>query len=325
MQTKIESIILNVFIKLGDEVKVNVSADSRACGSYPKLENGLKGTVVGFKEYIDHRERTIHRMEETGTFLMRGMAIVQFEDGQQETMDAHSIAFVDQSLDEIRRTERSNRGGYDTDDSVLVIKRLGDLPETPFWEGDEVGIIFGSHKGLGQPVTECATPAALIVSRIDYARDSEEDTTYSVSGTYASGHSTGQVRCSARDIVLIKRGNLWLYHNGQRDAIVFTSIEDEIKFAQQLRTVDEVRNPLRNNYYLWTLSEVLTAVREGRVDAFSMQGGMFGARASIRAKRFEDRDLGERVRAKTIEGFIGTPNDVIDPEHDAYVDSMTRD
>ena len=324
MQTKIESIILRVFVKLDDEVIVNVSAESRAYGMHTDYPDGKKGKVVGFNNFIDHRERAMYRIEECGTFLMRGGPIVRFEDGKEEVMDPHAMAFADQSLNEIRREERASRGGHNTDDSVEVIKRLGGLPHTPFWEGDEVSIIFGRHKGLGQPVSECATPAPLFVERIDYARNPEDDTIYSVSGTYASGHSTGQVRASARDIVLVKRGNMWKYHNGERDTITFASIEEEIKFAQQRHAVQEVRNPLRNNWYLWTLAEVLTAVRDDKVDAFTTQGGLFGAQATIRAKRFEDRDLGERVRAKTLAGFADTPSDVSDPEHDAYIESQMR-
>jgi len=57
--------------------------------------------------------------------------------------------------------------------------------------------------------------------------------------------------------------------------------------------------------YTWTLKEMLIAIRDGKVDGFTADRGIFGMSTDIHhwAYRFNDRELGERVRQATLEGF----------------------
>lgn len=51
------------------------------------------------------------------------------------------------------------------------------------------------------------------------------------------------------------------------------------------------------------MNEILLAAKAGIIDGFVVSNDMFGAGPSNKTKRFDDRDLGERVRAKTLAGF----------------------
>ena len=315
---KLESITLEQFIKLGDRVIVSIDPEKRHWIKV-KHEDGTIGEVVGFKQYDNYVCRVHNFGTKPGIYSQRGMPLVRFADRTGDYFSASDIAFEDPTLYEQRKRERTARGGLDTDDEYSNTTRIGDLPETPFWEGDIV-TVHSEHWGgnFGAPCVECETPAVLKVDSINYS-DRHGEHTYSVSGKYATGHTTGQIRAGKEELKLVERGNLWRHYNSE--PLVFADIQEEILFNMQLHKVHEVKNPLRNDWYLWTRAEALTAIREGRADGFNVSQGFFGSGPSIRVQRFDDRDLGERVRAETIAGWATTPENEPDPENDALVES----
>lgn len=322
-QRKLESITLEKFIQLNDRVIVNVDPERRSWAPVPYAD-GTIGTVVGFKQWDNYVSRVPNFGTPPGIYSERSIPLVRFDGGINGAyIQASDLAFEDPTLKDKRVEERAARGGFATDDEYSNKTRIGDLPETPFWESDIVTVHSKKWGGdFGQPHSECATPAVLKIDSINYD-DREGQHTYSVSGLYASGHTTGQIRAAKEELLLVERGNIWRYFNNE--APVFVDLKDEIVFHQQLGKVQSLRNELRNNYYLWTLAEALAAIRDGRADVFSHSAGFFGGHSRIEVKRFDDRDMGERVRAEAIKGWETTPENVVDPEMDAWVESQTKE
>lgn len=314
MSTKIETIVLEQFIQLGDKVRVYIDDESRAYG-HPQLAfefDGKIGEVVGFAQNESIHDRSYSG--KTGVYSKRGLPLVRFEDGTGDFFGAANLSFVDEDLKTSRQDARTARGGHETDEQYSNTTWLRPLPETPFWEGDIVQVVSERWGGnFGAACKGCPTSAILKVDRIDYysALKDPEKLYYNVSGKYASGHGTGQVSVKAPELILVERGNMWKYHHGE--PLMFIDLQDEIRLHMNTHRVHEVKNP-KYDLYRWSLKEAVTAVREGTVDGFCVSNGFFGSGPSIRVQRFEDRDLGERVRAKTIEGFSDADLDAEDEE-----------
>ncbi len=304
MDSVIDSITLTQFIEINDKVVVNVSAESRSYAVYPP--NGLPGTVVGFNQY-DHVHDRLCKGK-TGIYSKRGAPLVRFEDRTGRFFSASDLAFVEPGLKEARMAARAARGGYETDEEYSTDTWLRELPETAIWEGDTVNVLLPNRKGFGGPYEDSATSAVLKVTSIDYGKENDDlyPTRFNVHGTYANGASTGTIFVQAKDLVLVDRGNLWRHHNNT--PLVFKDILDEIKFANMMHKVEEIRNP-ESQLYTWTLVQAVTAIRQGVADALGVHHGLFGSGPTTRVSRFEDRELGERVRAKTLAGFAEVATD----------------
>jgi hypothetical protein len=80
---------------------------------------------------------------------------------------------------------------------------------------------------------------------------------------------------------------------------VFEDLREEAAFYNSIGQSEEVRNPA-NGVYAWTIEEALEAVKSGLADGLSVGGGLFGASPKLFAKRFNNREFGERLRAHTI-------------------------
>jgi len=319
-----EKIVLDVFMKVGDRVQVQVDPETRGWCSdrYKNLPDGKEGTIIGF-HYSTFIEDRLGLME-PGIYSHRTSPLIQFPDGQTTVqLSPHDLVWVDPTIKEARRIERSE-GGKDYDNRVKEVKRIGDLPYTDLWEYDVVRVIDPNHWANRLQFVPLSAPI-FAVHRINYNQYLDDQTlTYAVGGTFPDGSTTGEVYLSADKLELVERGNFWKYHNGQRDQLKFADIHDEIKLAKILHAVNEVRNPRRDDLYLWTRAEALTAIRDGRADGFYVSHGFFGSGPSIRVERFDDRGLGERVRQKTIEGFADTPEGEADPEMDARVEKQMK-
>lgn len=320
-----QTIVLDVFIKLGDKVKVTVSDEQRSYGSPYTPHEGKLGTVVSFHYSKFHEERIGYH--KPGLYSQRSCANVLLDDGTLlECVSAHNIAWQDESLNEVRRAERVAAGGHldsEYDNSVTELTWLEPLPETVIWEKDVVRVVSGKHADFGIHFKNGVLyEAKLVVDRIDYhwllGDRPDIGVQFKVSGAYEDGTTTGQASFGATEIELVERGNFWKYHHAP-EILTFADIHEEITLHAYLRKVQEIRNPLRKDLYLWTRAEALTAIREGRADAFRVSQGFFGTGPSIRVQRFDDRDLGERVRAQTLQGFADVPENEPDPENDAEV------
>lgn len=321
MSHKLETITLEKFMQLGDRVIVNVNPERREWTDV-KYVDGTIGTVVGFKQYDDYARRVPNFGTPPGIYSRRGVPLIRFEDRTGGYIQASDLAFEDPTLKAKRVEERQARGGMDTDEEFSNTTRIGDLPDTPFWEMDIV-TVHSEHWGgnFGAAIQECDTPAVLKVDSINYD-DRNGEHTYSVSGRYASGHTTGQIRADKKELKLVERGNVWRHYNNE--ALIFADLKEEISFAGTLNKIQTLRNPLRDKY-LWTLAEALAAIREDRADALSVLPGFFGGHKRIEVKRFDDRELGSRVRAESLKGWASTPDNAPDPEMDEWVESQMKD
>lgn len=100
--------------------------------------------------------------------------------------------------------------------------KIGDLPETPFWEGDMVKL-----------TEHAADPSGWIISGIQHMLT--KDPLYQLESTVMRSRYGGGNReytATVRNLELIKRGNLWKMEHGE--PMEFVSIEDEAKFYQSL-------------------------------------------------------------------------------------------
>lgn len=325
-----QTIVLDVFIKIGDKVQIVCSEKQRAYGLPCVPHEGKLGTVVSFHYSKFHEERI--RSRKPGLYSQRSCANVLLDDGTRiESVSAHNMIWQDQSLNETRRAERSAAGGHldsEYDNRVTELTWLEPLPETKVWEKDVVRVVAGKHADFGvYRENGILHEAKLVVDSIDYhwllSDRPDIGIQFKVSGTFEDGRTTGQASFGADELELVERGNFWKYHHAPAE-MKFADISEEIQLHTQLRKVHEVRNPLRKDLYLWTRAEALTAIREGRADGFSVSHGFFGAGPSIRVQRFDDCDLGERVRARTIDGFKDTPEGEADPENDARVNAQMK-
>src|SRR6185436_9730161 len=99
---------------------------------------------------------------------------------------------------------------------------------------------------------------------------------------------------------LLNRGNLFKLRHGETP--VFDDIKEEISFEMNLNKSEEVWNPIQQ-VYAWTPQEALDAIKDGRADGMKMSGGFFGSASSLSIYKLDNRELAERVRTKTLEGW----------------------
>jgi len=179
--------------------------------------------------------------------------------------------------------------------------KVADLPETEYWEGDEV---YFKHltKGL----------QAGTISKVDY--DEGKDGNVKVTYGFSYEDYGGWSRQGAASFSLQKRGQLYDYKNhGIKPH--FDAVEDEAAFYLTQREGREVLNPdaSPNLPRLWSYVEFLNALVEGRVDMLSVSNGLFGSGGPPKNPfertvyhtpySFQDREVGERIRAAALEGF----------------------
>lgn len=167
--------------------------------------------------------------------------------------------------------------------------RIGDLPETRAWPLDTLIPVDG--------LRDEDKDLRFVVTRINYhsAVPYYDVTAYNAEGR--SCFSTGFRDEHIKDIV---RGNLWKLEHGE--PLVFESLQEEASFAKGLGKAREIANP-KSGLYSWTLEEFLAAIKADVVDCMTNGILPFTTTPRISAYRYEDRDLGERLRQETIKGF----------------------
>jgi len=180
--------------------------------------------------------------------------------------------------------------------------RIGDLPETKFWEGDIVRPVNGGHVYHGDNIAERR------IYNIDYRWAEDTNThhqgegSYDIDWVYPNGEYAGCGSSHAwdSDMELVRRGNVWKYFNNE--PLSFRDIREEVGFMHGIRQVVEVRNP-ENNLYSWDKDSALKAIQDGIADHFKLMNGLFGAGSRESVYKCLDLDLGARVRKATLEGF----------------------
>ena len=195
-------------LEIGDEVVVNISKESRDWGYNPFLD-GTKAKIVGFAEiYHGHTGWS----DEPGVYENRHWLTLELADGHRETIGAfHDIKPTDENV----YSRPPYRGS----------KRLRDLPETKFWEGDFV-------KSLTQRIWDTNV---FTISRInyDYINKQRDDGSpmpiYDVNPYPDQGGTTAM---GEDELSLISRGNVWKYYHNI--PIEFASIAEEARFYNSI-------------------------------------------------------------------------------------------
>lgn len=299
--------VMGKLLRTGDRVRMKMDPESRPY--FPKaVPDGTEGTVVGKYRatgIIEARYPILCR--KPGVYELDGVAWIQWDsypegvDPEDEDVRRGSDQHLEAApsfVDEYNRRYkeewpvRNEDGSYNMDFDMTATTdrlenrvRVGDLPETPFYELDLV-----EYQGT-----------RYLIRRINYNHwGPDKRHCYEMSELNEEGRPIGSTTVEPNDLTLIERGNVWkFYHN---EPLSFKSLDEEASFAKGIGKSTEVRNP-KDGFYSWTLEEVLEAIRVGIVDGFYMSQGFFGVQPSIVAQRFEDRDLGERVLAETLKGF----------------------
>jgi hypothetical protein len=234
------------------------------------------GTVVGFGEkYI---ERGGFRHKYAGTYIDFEKILIAPSDGSPKRyLDCRS-----------GNNPRPIFASLDKDMSDAYV-RIGDLPETPFWEGDTVNTQF--HGGV-----------KLIVSSIDYTNRREP--------AYNLQTETGINACNAlqNQLVLLERGKLWDFEHGE--PIEFSNIEEEALFHKSLgmsqKIIHRVRIPSDSVVPVtieteeFSVESALQYIHNG--DAHEMK---IKDKKNITCVviKYDDEEFGERMRAHTLAKF----------------------
>lgn len=271
-------------LQIGDKVVFNVDPEYRAwTNDYQDVPDGTEGVVCGFYDAVIYESRIPVFTHHPGVYHRRGAASVWLSDGRI-VPGGWSIEMVDKDEEKRRDIALRDADGVRHTEQV----RLGDLPDTKFWEQDRVCVRFPNSEWGEQK---------MIISHIDYYYmhscrcDGSPFPFYGV--RFMKG---GQTSAEELWIELIERGNVWKYYNNQ--PLSFADLKEEADFFRLVGQTREVRNP-KNDRYSWTKDEVLAAIRDGAVHGFSL----LGSGPYLSAWRFNDELLGKRVAETTLEGF----------------------
>lgn len=289
-------------LEVGDQVTINIPDENWMWGYKPvPKQNGTLAEVIGFSE--SYKGRIGNSGQKPGVYVNNYWVKLKLEDGREHTEFDMRLDPVDKEA-YAKRIERLREEGVPEED-----KFLRDLPETKFWEGDYVlvydtsGVTSISAPNISsedfESIQEGEKPQnQLMVVGINWHWGKKGDSwTYSVSDNFDAGWNT---YATEGNMELMARGNVWKYSHDE--SLSFGDLMEEASFFKMMGQVESVRNPA-NDLYKWTKDEVLGAIKEGTVDAFTLGIIPLTSIKSIDAMRFNDRDLGERVREKTLAGF----------------------
>ena len=257
--------VLKEWFKIGDEVTLNT---------------GESGIVIGFGEKYIVRGGFRHKY--AGTYIDFEKLFIAPTDGSPRT-------FVSvESFNKMRILP-----GYLS--SVFI--RIGDLPETPFWEGDIVAfrdkVVMKSDGGHVQNY-DCHT-----VLRHKYLQDGGIE-------CWIATPERVEIRVgSPDDLVLMSRGNLWKLDHGE--PMIFTSINDEAKFYQSLgmsQKVIRTHSPYSSlppcGPEEWGMEAALSLILEGNADEMKLKNKKPMTFVVI---KYDNEKFGCRMRAHTLAKF----------------------
>ena len=301
--------MLDHIIRAGDRVRMKMDADSRKWGC-KGVDDGTLGTVTGRNRATGIIQSRYPRYSREPGLYAKDAGILVKWDEYPEGVDPndrdynHVSAVSLEPADTFRKeyearlnaewpvnnpdgTPNRNFDIIKEGDRLDKMERIGDLPETEFWEldivswrGDRYRIHHINYGRWGPEGTHCYS-----------MQEVDENNVYKRNGSTTVDPS---------ELVLLERGNVWREAHGE--PLIFSSFEEEIDFANGMGRSDSVRNP-RHGLYSWTLEEVLEAIKDGQVDGFTNPTTPFSGTRRINATRFHDRNLGERVRQETMNGF----------------------
>ena len=280
--------VLGELLKVGDVVVINIPNENWEWGYHPvDKQNGIEAKVTGFDEIEYSRIQNYGR--EPGIYV--NYAWVKLDVLGNDSISSCFLDLKDKAEYDLRYAS------WHHSEFDKSRKPIRPLPEMKFWEGDVVSVDWhGRDPSFGS--------VPYYVSAINYRYLGEKRQNGNPMPEYnvtPVGESGCHVSLNESDLTLVERGNMWKHYNGEKP--IFKDLREEANFFENLGKVEEVKN-LATGVYSWTLREAITAIRDGVADGMRVGHGMFGVgKLRHHLMRFEDRDLGERVRAATVEGF----------------------
>jgi hypothetical protein len=262
-----------------------------------KVVNGTEGTIVGIKRYQQTQSRVGLYKTAPGLYEYNGSPIVRWDDGQFDTPSLLDIILIGDLLNKDRH-ERDNQAAYR--DAFETPEFIADLPDLPFYEWDIIEPIDkSSYRDGWSPSNKFR------VINIDYDRLGEfcNDgvTPLSCLSIEPVEGRRGSSYARIDEFKLSSRGNIyWWYHD--KSKLKFEDIKEECGLHKTLGLMTGVKCDL-TGHYGWPLEAVLPGLTNGSIDVIVSHNGMFRSGSSMHGYKFNDRELGERVRAVSIGGF----------------------
>lgn len=243
------------------KVSILIPQEGREWG-YNPCPNGTIAEVLGPDKI--HYGRTNGCGREPGVYENWSWIRLKMPDGKENCINASYLKTLDGK--DFPRKES---------------QRLGDLPETKFWEGDWV-------RG--------ANENAKIVSGInwEWMGDKRDDGSpmpiYRVSNKLEGGW---YINLGDDDLKLVERGNIWKYFNSQPSF----GFEEEAQFYAILGMTTQVKAP--NGSYAWTMKEAIEGLKNGSIHGFP---GLFPPKncSDLCCIRYKNEAFGKRVAAFTL-------------------------
>lgn len=291
-----DRIVLNHLCRIGDRVVMAVPNSDEGWATR-RVRNGVEGTIIGIHRYQRTQSRVGIYTTPPGLYEYNGSPIVKWDDGQFDRPSLHDVILIGELLNADRH-ERAGQKEYR--EAFETPQFISDLPDLPFYEWDIVTPVRGSKFNDGWSPSNKFRILDIKYDDLKSFCDDGVTPLASLVIEPVEGRS-GTTYARIDEFKLSSRGNIyWWYHD--KSMMKFSSIEEECALHMTLGMTTEVRCP-ETGHYGWPLESVLPGVTSGIIDGIKAHDGFFGSGVSMHGHLFKDRDVGERVRAKSIEGF----------------------
>lgn len=243
--------LLRGWLKVGDEIP---------------LDTTHSGVIIGFGEKYINRGGLGYKY--AGTYI-----------------DFQKLLIVRNDTEEREFVVRGGSG------SANAWIRIGDLPETPFWEGDEV--CYDDQHPHGH--------YSWTVDQVTYVQG--VTMCYFLEGVDRDGFSKTKSHSVISDepLTLVKRGDLWKFAHDE--PLVFTNIEDEAAFYRSLGLSQKLsfapESGLRGEIS-WDMGAAVRAIRNGTADEMKIKDKHHITFVLI---KYDNEEFGVRMRAHTLAKF----------------------
>lgn len=320
MKNRPETIVLAKFLRIGDRVTLCMDPEVRSWGRNGPPD-GTQGTVIGFHRYDTYYSRVDACFgKKPGKHIGNGAPMVKWDGVELATpASAHDLRWAS-NFEETKKARREDKVWNEAFETSV---KIGELPELPIWEWDVVTLVTTNVGANARNQRLIRNYGDLwFVENIDYDQIDEKRNDgvtpmpiYRCIPFNNDDHERLGPSCSfdVTEVVLHQRGNVWKWFNGERESITWRSLQDECAFhARVLNGRHELKNP-HTNLYSFSIRQALGMLFEGKGDVIqagrSPFSGLFGGgrpqddKFNCNVYKFDDVDLGSRVRRETLNGF----------------------
>lgn len=258
-------------LEIGDQIIVQVAKENREWG-YNPAPDGTKGMILDFGRIANPRYG-LFAGQKPGIYLNRYHAKVSLDGSATLMLSSTHFRSPDAERRENPSPEERKKKDF-----------VGELPETPFWEGDKV-----------DPINYAWGP--VFVHKINYL---ENAITYELSETWPERKPVARVFFDS-GLRLVERGWVWKHYHDE--PIAFPDLQSEGNFHMQLGLAEQIICPETKHYGWPTLESVLKGIEDGLGHAFTASRGFFGGPLSHAVYRYNDEELGKRLADKVLSEF----------------------